>query len=132
MKSSLGAQKYSWGPQGSPKRSPRVQNEAWGRLWGGFGKGLGDFGKALGGFGKAWSSTWVLLGSAWALLGVTWTLLGSIWGAVGVHVGVLGLFSGFTSGPPKVSPYIQINATSRSTEERGTHINIYIYNYLYI
>ena len=33
---------------GSPKGSPRVQNEAWGRLWGGFGKALGGFGKALG------------------------------------------------------------------------------------
>ena len=52
MTSSLGAQNYSWGPQGSPKRSPRVKNEAWGRLWGGFGEALRGFGKRWEGFGN--------------------------------------------------------------------------------
>ena len=64
MKSSLGAQRYSWGPQRGPQGSKMRLGE---------------------GFVEA---------------------LGKLWGAVGVHVGVVGLFSGFTSGPPKVSPYI--------------------------
>ena len=60
MKSSLGAQRYSWGPQrgpqGSKMRLGEGFGEALGRLWealGGVGKALGSLCKALGGSGKA-------------------------------------------------------------------------------
>ena len=46
MKSSLGAQRYSWGPQRGPQGSKM-------RLGEGFVEALGKLWEALGGFGKA-------------------------------------------------------------------------------
>ena len=95
MKSSLGAQNIPRGPQGVtkegprvPKGVPKVQNEAWGRLWGGFGKALGDFGKALGGFGRLWEGLELDLGALVLRLG-----------ALGCHVEALGLHLGRCWGP---------------------------------
>ena len=51
MKSSLGAQRYSWGPQRGPQGSKM-------RLGEGFVEALGKLWEALGGFGKALGRLW--------------------------------------------------------------------------
>ena len=98
MKSSLGAQNYSWGPQGSPKRSPRVQNEAWGRLRGGFGKALGGFGRLGEGLELDLSALVLRLGTVGCHVDALGLHLGRCWGPRGSSWALLGLHFGPAEG----------------------------------
>ena len=58
MKSSLGAQRYSWGPQRGPQGSKMRLGEGFGEALGRVWETLGRLWEALGGFGKALGRLW--------------------------------------------------------------------------